>query len=326
MELRVLVIAEIDGSAVRRATLSAITFARRALAARGGGSFTILALGSHVPVAELTSYGADRVIVADDPSLEPYLAERHAPTVADMARHGYDLVVATASTFGKDLLPRVAGRLDAGYAGDCTGITSNADALVFERPLYAGNAIGTCQLVTSVQIATARRSAFEPAATTGGESPVEHIAVSPPGAAASRIEHVGFDRITSDHPELADARVVVAGGRGLKDRFFELLDPLATELGAAIGATRAACDAGHAPGDLQVGQTGKVVAPDLYVAVGLSGALQHVAGMKGAKVIVAINRDPEAPIFEVADYGLVGDLFEVVPELTAAIAAHKARG
>ncbi len=326
MATQVLVIAELDGSAVRRSTLSAITFARRALAALGEGSFSILALGSNVPGADLTGYGAERVLVADNPLLEPYLAERYAPTVAATARQGYDLVVATASSFGKDLLPRVAGRLDAAYAGDCTSVNAEGKTLVFERPLFAGNAIGNCQLTTPIQLATARQSEFEPATPTGGESPVEQIAVSPPGAAASRIEQVAFDRVRSEHPELAEARVVVSGGRGLKDRFFELLGPLADELGAAIGATRAACDAEHAPGDLQVGQTGKVVAPDLYIAVGISGALQHVAGMKGAKVVVAINKDPEAPIFEVADYGLVDDLFSAVPELTAAIAAHKARG
>ncbi len=324
MATKVLVVAELDRGRVRRTTLSAISFAQQAVVAAGEGDFSILAMGSLIATDELTGFGAARLLVVDDPTLEPYLAERFAPTIAAVAeREGFDLLVATASAFGKDLMPRVAGRLDAAYAGDCVGVSEEAGDLVFERALYAGNARGWCALTTPIRIATARHAEFEPAAPTGGATPVERLAVVAPGAAAGRIEQVEFDRVESDRPELGDARVVVAGGRGLKDRFFELLTPLADELDAAIGATRAACDAGHAPGDLQVGQTGKVVAPDLYIAVGLSGALQHVAGMRGSHVIVAINRDPEAPIFEVADYGLVEDLFTAIPALTAAIAAHK---
>ena len=322
----ILVVAELDGGRVRRSTLSAITFARQALAARGEGTYTILALGSNPTVDDLAVCGAERVLVADDPTLEPYLAERFTPTVAEVARAGFDLLVATASAFGKDLMPRVAARLDAAYAGDCVGVSAEASELVFERPLFAGNALGTCALTTHVQVVTVRQSEFDPAEPTGVRSPIERVPVAEPGAAASRIEQVAFDRIESTRPELTDARVVVAGGRGLKDRFFELLDPLAVELDAAIGATRAACDAGHAPGDLQVGQTGKVVAPDLYVAIGLSGAIQHIAGMRGARVIVAINKDREAPIFAIADYGLVADLFSAVPELTRALAGRKSSG
>lgn len=325
--MRLLVVAELDGARVRSATLSAITFARHVLATDGAGAFDILVLGAapHTPAAELTGFGAERVLVGADATLADYLAERFAPSVAAVATAGYDLVVATATAYGKDLLPRVAGRLDAGYVSDCLGVTREGGRLVYERPLYAGNARGHCVIETPVAVVSVRQSEHAPARPTPGSvSPLETVPVAAPGGAASRIEHVAFDRVTSARPELTEARVVVAGGRGLKDQFFEVLEPLAAQLGAAIGATRAACDAGYAPGDYQVGQTGKVVAPELYVAVGISGALQHVAGMRGSRVVVAIDHDPEAPIFAVADYGLVGDLFDLVPELTRALASRTA--
>jgi electron transfer flavoprotein alpha subunit len=189
--------------------------------------------------------------------------------------------------------------------------------------MIAGNAFGVCSIATPIQVVSVRQSAFAAAEPLGGPSPIEAVQVSPPGAAAERVEFVSFDQVQSARPELAEAKVVVSGGRALKERFNEVLDPLADVLGAAVGASRAACDAGYAPGDLQVGQTGKVVAPQLYFAIGISGAIQHLAGMKGSKVIVAINKDGDAPIFQVADYGLVADLFTAVPELVRQIRAAR---
>ena len=183
--------------------------------------------------------------------------------------------------------------------------------------MFAGNAFGYCTLDTPVQVVSVRQSEFTPAEPSGGASPIEKVAKAPVGAAAARVEFVGLDAVKSERPELTEAKVVVSGGRALKEKFFEVIEPLADALGAAIGASRAAVDAGYAPGDFQVGQTGKIVAPQLYVAVGISGAIQHLAGMKSSKVIVAINKDAEAPIFQVADYGLVADLFQAVPALTA---------
>ncbi|HEY5373989.1 MAG TPA: electron transfer flavoprotein subunit alpha/FixB family protein, partial [Polyangiaceae bacterium] len=236
------------------------------------------------------------------------------PTVAAVGK-AFGLVVATATSFGKDLLPRVAARLDAAYAGDCSGVAAEGGKLVYKRPMFAGNAFGYCTLSTPIQVATARQSEFTAAAESGGSSPIESVAKTAPSAAAGRVEFVSLEAVKSARPELTEASVVVSGGRALKDKFMEVLEPLADALGAALGASRAAVDAGYAPGDFQVGQTGKIVAPKLYVAVGISGAIQHIAGMKGSKVIVAINKDPEAPIFQLADYGLVADLFTAVPAL-----------
>lgn len=311
-----LVVAELsEQGAVRKATLSAITFARKALPALGG-ALHILVLGERTADAakELAGFGAAKVVRCEDPSLAKYVAEHYAPTVATVAQN-YGLVVATATSFGKDLLPRVAARLDAAYAGDCADVLVEDGKLVYKRPMYAGNAFGFCRLTTKIQCASARQSEFEPAASEAGPSPIESVQKSPPGAAAGRVEYVSLDAVKSERPELTEASVVVSGGRALKDKFFEVLEPLADALGAALGASRAAVDAGYAPGDFQVGQTGKIVAPSLYIAVGISGAIQHIAGMKGSKVIVAINKDPEAPIFQLADYGLVADLFQAVPEL-----------
>jgi electron transfer flavoprotein alpha subunit len=314
----VLVVAELseDGK-LKKSTLSAITFARQALPTVGG-ALRIVVLGASTAgaTAELAGYGADKIIAVDDASLAHYTAEQYAPSVAAAAQ-GVSLVVATASSFGKDLLPRVAARLDAAYAGDCSGVSGDGGKLVYKRPMFAGNASGYCTLDTSVQVATARQSEFAPAEPSGGSSPVEKLAKAPVGAAAARVEYVGLEAVKSARPELAEAKVVVSGGRALKEKFFEVMEPLADAVGAAIGASRAAVDAGYAPGDFQVGQTGKIVAPQLYVAVGISGAIQHIAGMKSSKVIVAINKDPEAPIFQIADYGLVADLFQAVPALTA---------
>ncbi|HTQ06133.1 MAG TPA: electron transfer flavoprotein subunit alpha/FixB family protein [Polyangiaceae bacterium] len=313
-----LVVAEIteDGK-VKKATLAAISFAKKALPAVGG-SFSILVLGGSAKAAasELAAYGAAKVLVCEDPSLAKYTAEQYAPTIAEVGK-AFSLVVATATSEGKDLMPRVAARLDAAYAGDCADVLVEGTTLRYKRPMYAGNAFGTVELTTPIHVATARQSEFDPAAPAGGSSPVEAVPKATPGAAAARVEVVSLEAVKSERPELTDARVVVSGGRALKEQFFQVLEPLAQALGAAIGASRAAVDAGYAPGDYQVGQTGKIVAPELYVAVGISGAIQHIAGMKSSKVIVAINKDAEAPIFQIADYGLVADLFQAVPALTA---------
>ncbi len=316
----ILVVAELAGTGVRSTTLSAITAAQQ-LAQALGGSFSILALG-HDPAGaaeELRKFGAQQVLICKDPSLERYLAERFAPCVAATAA-SFDVVVGTASSYGKDLLPRVAGRLDAAYLADCSELTAQGGELVAKRPMYAGNAYGYCTPTSPKVVVSVRQSEFDPAAPGGGtDSELQEHPVAAPGEAASRVEFVSLDTVESGRPELTEARVVVSGGRALKEKFFPVIEPLADALGAAIGASRAACDAGYAPGDFQVGQTGKVVAPELYFAIGISGAIQHIAGMKGSKTIVAINKDPDAPIFQIADYGLVQDLFQAVPELVEAL-------
>jgi electron transfer flavoprotein alpha subunit len=320
----ILVVAEVAEGKLKKPTHSAVTFARQA-AATLGGTYTILVLGSSAASAaqEAAALGAAKVLLAEDASLEHYLAERYAPTVAAVAQ-GFAVVVGTASAYGKDLLPRVAARLGAGYATDISEVIPAGGALTYKRPMFAGNAYGICKIVTPIQVVSVRQSAFSPAEPGGAAAPVEKVAVSPAEASASRVEFVSFDQVKNERPELTEARVVVSGGRALKERFNEVLAPLADTLGAAMGASRAACDAGYAPGDYQVGQTGKVVAPSLYFAIGISGAIQHLAGMKGSKVIVAINKDGDAPIFQVSDYGLVADLFAAVPELVARIQAARA--
>ncbi len=320
----VLVVAELADGKLKKTTHSAVTFARQAAKALGGAySILLVGDGASAAAAEAGALGAAKVLVAEDASLKSYVAERYAPTVAELGK-GYAVVVGTASAFGKDLLPRVAARLGAGYAGDISELLADGAKLSYKRPMYAGNAYGVCSITTPIQVVSVRQSAFPAAEPAGGSSPVEKVAVAPAAGAAARVEAVSFDQVKNERPELTEARVVVAGGRALKERFKDVLDPLADELSAAMGASRAACDAGYAASDLQVGQTGKVVAPQLYFAIGISGAIQHLAGMKSSKVIVAINKDPEAPIFQVADYGLVADLFTAVPELVKAIHAAKA--
>lgn len=318
----VLVVAELGADQnLKSGTLSAIAFAKQAAPAVGG-AFDILVLGHSTEAAAqvLSKHGAGKVIRVDDPSLEHYVAEQFSPTVAEVAKD-YGLVVATASTFGKDLLPRVAARLGAGYAGDCAGVSVDGDKLLYKRPMFAGNAFGFCHLTSPQQVATVRQSEVEPDAAGDGSSPIETAAKAGVSGAAARVEFVSLDAVTSERPELTDAAVVVSGGRALKEKFFEVLEPLADKLGAGLGASRAAVDAGYCPGDFQVGQTGKIVAPGLYIAIGISGAIQHVAGMKSSKTIVAINKDPDAPIFQIADYGLVEDLFSAVPALVEALPA-----
>ena len=320
----VLVVAEYGEGTLKKTTHSAVTFAKQAAAALGG-SYSILLLGAGVGEAaqEAAKLGAEKVIVADDASLNNYLAETYTPTVAQVAAD-YAVVVTSASAFGKDLLPRVAGKLDAGYAADVTELTGNdGGKLTLKRPMFAGNAFGICQIESAVQVITVRQSAFAAAEPGDGASAIESVAVAAAGAGAERVEWLSYDSVKSSRPELAEAEVVVSGGRALKEQFYEVLDPLADVFGAAIGASRAACDAGYCAPDLQVGQTGKVVAPSLYFAIGISGAIQHLAGMKSSKVIVAINKDAEAPIYTVSDYGLVADLFKVVPELVTQVKAAK---
>jgi electron transfer flavoprotein alpha subunit len=320
----ILVVAEVAEGKLKKTTHSAVTFARTASAALGG-TYSILVMGDAVSdaAAEAASLGAAKVIVVEDGSLKSYLAERFAPTVAAIGK-GFAVVVGTASAFGKDLLPRVAGRLASGYAADITEVIAAGNKLTYKRPMFAGNAFGMATIATPIHVVSVRQSAFH-AAEPGGTSPIEKGAfTAPTGNASSRVELISLEQVKSERPELAEARVVVSGGRALKEKFSEVLDPLCDVLGAALGASRAACDAGYAPSDLQVGQTGKVVAPSLYFAIGISGAIQHLAGMKGSKVIVAINKDGDAPIFQVADYGLVADLFPSVPELVKQIKAVKA--
>ena len=319
----VLIVAEAAEGKLKKTTHSAVT-AARTVAQALGGTYSILVLGDAVGGAadEAKALGADKVLVAEDASLKNYVAERYAPTVAEVAK-GYAVVIGTASAYGKDLLARVAGKLGAGYASDITEVLTDG-GLKYKRPMYAGNAFGVASINTPIQVVSVRQSAFAAAEPTGGAGAIEKVAVVPASAGASRLEFVSFDQVKSERPELTEAKVVVAGGRALKERFNEILDPLADTLNAALGASRAACDAGYAPSDLQVGQTGKVVAPPLYFAIGISGAIQHLAGMKNSKVIVAINKDAEAPIFQVADYGLVADLFKAVPELTDAVKRARA--
>ncbi len=317
----VLVVAEVAQGRLRKTTLSAITFAR-SLAAKVGGGFSILVLGKGVagPAQEAAAYGAKAVHVVDDPALEHYVASTWAQVVAEAAKQvGADYVAGTSTTFTRDLLPRVAARLNAGMVSETMAIVGDAPPLKFKRPMWAGNVIATVEVRTPKAVFSVRGTEFDAAAPTGGSSPVQSLAI--PVTPDSRVRYAGFAATISERPDLTEASVVVAGGRGLRDKqgFEGLLNPLADLLHAAIGATRAVVDAGIAPNDLQIGQTGKVVAPNLYIGVALSGAIQHLAGMKNSKVIVAINKDPEAPIFSVADYGLVADAFKAVPELVEEI-------
>lgn len=317
----VLVIAELLGTEIRKATTHAIA-AGQELATRIGGKLTIAVLGKEIDRAaqELASYGAV-VRAADVPALEHYLAESWAPVVAALAKEvGATYVGAAATTLGKDLVPRVAALLDAACATDVLAFGGDGNSVTFHRPMWAGNVIAEVELATTVQCFTIRPTEFPPAQKQAGGSVLPFTATV--DAAALRTRFVSLREVKSERPELTDARVVVAGGRGTRGNF-KPLEALADLFGGAVGASRAAVDAGWTPNDCQVGQTGKVVAPELYVAAGISGAIQHVAGMKGSKVIVAINKDQEAPIFQLADYGLVADLFQVVPALMEAVKAAR---
>jgi electron transfer flavoprotein alpha subunit len=319
--MNVLIVAEQAQGALRKATLHAIA-AGREVAKRTGGKLHLALLGKGVaPLGdELAAYGAD-VHVADAAALEHPLAEALAPVVAEIAKAaGATFVGAAATAFGKDLLPRVAAKLGAGMATEVLGFGGEGAAVTFRRPMWAGNVLAEVELATDVKVFTVRATEF-PAAAKEGKGAVSSAPVSL-DAGALKTRHVSFREVKSERPELTEARFVVAGGRGTKGDF-KPVEALADELGAAVGASRAAVDAGWVPNDWQVGQTGKVVAPELYVAAGISGAIQHLAGMKGSKVIVAVNKDPEAPVFQVADYGVVGDLFKVLPELAAKVNAGR---
>ena len=301
-----LVIAEHDNATLKVATLNTIT-----AAAQCGGEVAVLIVGSGCSAAAQAAaavQGVSRVLVADAPHLADQLAENVAEQALAVAS-GFSHILAPATAHGKNILPRVAARLDVAQISDIISVVSPD---TFTRPIYAGNAIATVQSADAVKVITVRTTGFD-AAAQGGAAAVEALAAV---ADTGRSSFVGREVAKSDRPELAGAKIVVSGGRGMGSADnFKILDPLADKLGAALGASRAAVDAGYAPNDWQVGQTGKIVAPQLYVAIGISGAIQHLAGMKDSKVIVAVNKDEEAPIFGVADYGLVGDLFQAVPEI-----------
>jgi len=322
----VLVVAELVGGVARSTTLPAISAARE-ITGHTGGAFDILVVGAGSTAAAegLGGYGARKLILAEIDGA--YICERYAPVVAEIGQAGYGVLLACASSYGKDLMPRVAAKVGAGVASDITGIAADGGSLIYRRPMYAGNLFGSVKINTAIQVVTVRQSAFDAAAPSGGASATETVSATA-DAAASKIEFISLETIASERPDLTEADIVVSGGRAFKsaENFENILEPLVDIMGAAMGASRAACDAGYVSNDLQVGQTGKVVAPKLYVAIGISGAIQHLAGMKGSKVIVAINKDAEAPIAQVADYFLVADLFDAVPELTAAVAQLKAAG
>jgi len=318
----VLIVAEVSGGQLRKAALHAIG-AGQALAARTGGQLHVAVLGQGIGEAAraAAAFGAT-VHAADHAGLAHGLAEATAPVVAGLARSlGATFVGAAATAAGKDLLPRAAALLDAACATEVMAFTGEGAAVLFRRPMWAGNVLADVELTTPIRVFTIRPTEFPVAAAAAAPGAVVPVAVTL-DPAALRTRFVEFREVKSTRPELTEARVVVAGGRGTKGDFGPV-EALADLLGAAVGASRAAVDAGWVPNDWQIGQTGKVVAPELYVAAGISGAIQHLAGMKGAKVIVAVNKDPEAPIFQVADFGLVGDLFKVLPELAARIKASR---
>jgi electron transfer flavoprotein alpha subunit len=307
-----LVIAEHDNASVKPATLNTI-----AAAAQCGGDVHVLvagfnASGAVAAAAQIT--GVSKVIHADEAGLEHGLAENVTAQVLSIAGN-YSHLVFAATASGKNIAPRVAAKLDVGQVSDITKVIS---ADTFERPIYAGNAMATVQATDAIKVLTVRTTGFDPVAATGGSAAVETLVAV---AASASVSFLGAEIAKNDRPELTSAKVIVSGGRALgsAEKFSEIITPLADKFNAAMGASRAAVDAGYAPNDWQVGQTGKIVAPQLYIACGISGAIQHLAGMKDSKVIVAINKDAEAPIFSVADYGLVADLFVAVPELVAAL-------
>jgi len=305
--MSVLIIAEPTTNAVKSATLTTIS-----AAAKLDGDLHVMVIGANCAgAAEAAARiaGVSKILVADAPQYEHPLAENVAPLITGLAK-GYSHVLAPATTFGKNVMPRVAALLDVAQLSEIVAVES---ADTFQRPIYAGNAIATVQSADPIKVITVRGTAFEVAVAEGGSAAIEALSTIPDTAAS---KFVSQELSKSERPELTSARVIISGGRGMQSgENFVMLEQLADKLGAAVGASRAAVDAGFVPNDYQVGQTGKIVAPELYIAVGISGAIQHLAGMKDSKVIVAINKDEEAPIFQVADYGLVGDLFKVVPEL-----------
>jgi len=311
-EIKALVVAEHDNAGIRPATLNVVTAAGKL----GGEVHVLIAGAASAGAAQAAAAvsGVAKVLHAEGEQFAHGLAENVAAQVLALAP-GYSHILFAATASGKNISPRVAARLDVGQISDITKVDAPD---TFERPIYAGNAIATVQSLDPVKVITVRTTGFDPAPATGGSASVETVTAV---AAYERSTFVGSEIAKLDRPELTSAKIIVSGGRamGSSDKFNEVLTPLADKLGAALGASRAAVDAGYAPNDWQVGQTGKIVAPQLYIAAGISGAIQHLAGMKDSKVIVAINKDEEAPIFSVADYGLVQDLFVAVPELVKAL-------
>jgi electron transfer flavoprotein alpha subunit len=307
----VLVLAEHDNKALKSATLHTVT-----AAAKIDADVAILVAGQGcrgVAEAAAKVAGVKKVLLAEAPALEHALAEPLAALIVQLAP-AYTHILAAATTIGKNVMPRAAALLDVAQLSDIAGVETPD---TFVRPIYAGNAMATVQSKDAKKIITVRQTAFDAAAATGGSAAIESVQAAPDGGLSS---YVGAELTKSERPELTAARIVVSGGRGMQSGDnFKMLEAVADRLGAAVGASRAAVDAGFVPNDYQVGQTGKVVAPELYIAVGISGAIQHLAGMKDSKVIVAINKDEEAPIFQVADYGLVADLFKAVPEFAEAL-------
>ena len=309
--MTILVIAEHDNQVLKPSTLSTL-----AAASQIGGDTVLLVAGNgcaEAAEAAARAEGVSKVLLADNTAYDHEIAENMAALILSLAE-GYSHILAPATANGKNFMPRVAALLDVGQISDIIKVES---ADTFARPIYAGNAIATVQALDAVKVITVRGTAFDALSAEGGSATIETV---------TQVEQTGLSRFVgeemakSDRPELTSARVVISGGRGMADsEHFHLLEKVADKLGAAVGASRAAVDAGFAPNDMQVGQTGKIVAPELYIAVGISGAIQHLAGMKDSKVIVAINKDEEAPIFQVADYGLVADLFTALPELDSAI-------
>jgi electron transfer flavoprotein alpha subunit len=304
--MAILVVAEHDTRSVRKATLNAVTAAQKL-----GADLHVLVAGEQAAEAAKAAAqiaGVTKVLHADAPHLGAFLAENVAALVVGLAKN-YSHILAPATSNGKNVMPRIAALLDVQQISDICAVES---ADTFVRPIYAGNALATVKSKDAIKVITVRTTAFDAAAASGGAAPVEPV--SPP-ADTGLSSFVSRELSKSERPELTAAKVIVSGGRGMAsgENFTKVLEPLADKLGAAMGASRAAVDAGFVPNDWQVGQTGKIVAPDLYIAVGISGAIQHLAGMKDSRVIVAINKDEEAPIFQVADYGIVGDLFQIVP-------------
>ena len=308
--MTILVIAEHNHQSLQGATLNTLAAAQKI-----GGEIHVLVAGHNAGAAASNAAqaaGVAKVLHADAPHLAGHTAENLAALIVSIAG-GYDHIMAGATGFGKNVCPRIAALLDVAQVSEIVAVESPD---TFIRPIYAGNGLATVQSKDAKKVITVRATGFDPVAATGGNAAVESIAATPDTGLSAV---TGQELSKSDRPELTAARIVVSGGRGVGsgETFHKLLEPLATKLGAALGASRAAVDAGFVPNDFQVGQTGKIVAPDLYIAVGISGAIQHLAGMKDSKVIVAINKDADAPIFQLADYGLVGDLFEVIPALIA---------
>lgn len=324
--MRVLVVAEHDGRSMRPASLSCLSFSQDVATALGGSAHWLV-LGSEVSgiAAEASRYAP--VLVVDSPTLAHPLADSFARTIARVvSERGFDLLTAASTTFSKDILPRAAALLGGAMASDVVRHENTPEGLLFDCPQYAGAVTTTVRLLSSPQVVTVRSSAYPVAKACDQSHPVERLEIDA-ATLSSRCQYIGSESKKSSRPDVTEARIIVSGGRALKNTedFERIVGALADTLGGAVGSSRALVDAGITPNELQIGQTGKIVAPELYVAVGISGAVQHLAGMRNARTIVAINSDPEAPIFDVADYGLVGDAYQVVPQLIEKLKTNAAQ-